>query len=115
MLLLCHACFVSPCIDERGASHPDAGNAVLTLRWQHAAYVCLQAHKVAPQVAGSARSLLSQRCNPCTICLWDDSWSIEARGASCADGQGRLSSPAVLSVCGLISAFISFRKNWIAI
>ncbi|CAK0785942.1 hypothetical protein CVIRNUC_009155 [Coccomyxa viridis] len=31
------------------------------------------------------------------------------------DGQGRLSSPAVLSVCGLISAFISFRKNWLAI
>ncbi|CAL5228416.1 g11547 [Coccomyxa viridis] len=31
------------------------------------------------------------------------------------DGSGRFSHPALLSTCGLISAFISFRKNWKAI
>ena len=32
-----------------------------------------------------------------------------------ADGKGSLSSPTLLCLAGLLSASISFRKNWMAI
>jgi hypothetical protein len=32
-----------------------------------------------------------------------------------SDGKGRMSNPVLLSTGGLISAAISFRKNWLAI
>lgn len=33
----------------------------------------------------------------------------------CADGKGRLSNPTLLATGGLVSAAISFRKNWLSI